>query len=41
MEGFIFSSAMDLSVGYYHIKFDADAQKLSTMLFPWKMGKYK
>jgi hypothetical protein len=26
---------------YYHIKLDADAQKLCTIVFPWHMGKYK
>jgi dihydroorotate dehydrogenase len=39
MEGFIFASALDLNMGYYHIKLDADAQKLCTIVFPW--GKYK
>jgi hypothetical protein len=38
MEGFIFASALDLNMGYYHIKLDADVQKLSTIVFPW--GKY-
>jgi hypothetical protein len=28
-------------MSYYHIKLDADAQKLCTIVFPWKMGKYK
>jgi hypothetical protein len=44
MEGFIFVSALDLNMGcmgYYHIKLDADAQKLCTIVFPWHMGKYK
>jgi hypothetical protein len=41
MEGFTFASALDLNMGYYHIKRDADAQKLCTIVFPWKMGKYK
>jgi hypothetical protein len=26
MEGFTFDSALDLNMGYYHIKLDADAQ---------------
>jgi outer membrane phospholipase A len=40
MEGFTFDSALDLNMGYYHIKldYDADAQKLRTIIFPW--GKY-
>jgi hypothetical protein len=28
MEGFIFASALDLNMGYYHVTIDADAQKL-------------
>jgi hypothetical protein len=41
MEGFSFALALDLNMGYYHIKLDADndAQKLCTIVFPW--GKYK
>jgi hypothetical protein len=43
MEGFTFVSALDLNMGYYHIKLDADAniQKLCTIVFLWHMGKYK
>jgi hypothetical protein len=41
MEGFTFASESDLNMGYYHIKLDADAQKLCTIVFPWYMGKYK
>jgi hypothetical protein len=40
MEGLTFASALDLNMGYYHIKLDADAQKLCTISFPWHMGKY-
>jgi hypothetical protein len=39
MEGFTFASALDLNMGYYHIKLDADAQNLCTILFPWYIGK--
>lgn len=28
-------------MGYYHIKLDADAQKLCTIVFPWGKYKYK
>ena len=38
MEGFTFATTLDLNMGYYHIKLDADAQKLCTIIFPW--GKY-
>jgi hypothetical protein len=41
MEGFTFDSALDLNMGYYHIKHDADAQELCTIVFQWYMGKYK
>jgi hypothetical protein len=41
MEGFTFASALYLNMGYYHIKLDADPQKVSTIVFPWHMGKYK
>jgi ABC-type phosphate transport system substrate-binding protein len=32
MEGFSFDSALDSNMGYNHIKLDADAQKLSTIV---------
>jgi hypothetical protein len=41
MEGFNFASALDLNMGYYHIKLDVDAQKLFTMVLPWVKYKYK
>jgi hypothetical protein len=41
MEGFTFASALDFNMGYYHIKLDADAQKLCTIVFPWGKYKYK
>jgi dihydroorotate dehydrogenase len=41
MERFTFASALDLNMGYYHIKLDSDAQKLCTIVFPWQMGKYE
>jgi hypothetical protein len=34
MEGFAFATALDLSMGYYHIKLDTGAQKLCTIVFP-------
>jgi hypothetical protein len=33
VEGFSFASELDLNMGYYHIKLDADAQKLCTIVF--------
>jgi hypothetical protein len=41
MEGFTFASALDLNMGYYHIKLEADAQNLCTIEFQWRVGKYK
>jgi hypothetical protein len=36
MEGSTFVSALDLNMGYYHIKLDTDddTQKLCTIVFP-------
>jgi hypothetical protein len=36
MEGFTFASALDLNIGFYHIKLDSDvdAQKLCSIVFP-------
>jgi hypothetical protein len=45
IEGFTFASALDLNMGtiYDHIKLDyqAYAQDLCTIVFPWHIGKYK
>jgi hypothetical protein len=41
MEGFTFASALDLNMGYYHIKLDSDAQKLCNIVFLWGKYKYK
>jgi hypothetical protein len=41
MKGLTFASALDLNMGYYHIKLDADAQKLCTIVLPWGKYKYK
>jgi hypothetical protein len=41
MEGFNFATALDLNMGYYCIKLDADAQRLCTIIFPWGKYKYK
>jgi Reverse transcriptase (RNA-dependent DNA polymerase) len=41
VEGFTFATALYFIMAnrYYHIKLDADDQKLCTIVFPW--GKYK
>jgi dihydroorotate dehydrogenase len=41
MEVFTFASAIDINMGYCHIKYDADTHKLCTIVLPWQMGKYK
>jgi hypothetical protein len=40
MEG-TFATALDLNMGYYHIKLDSDGQKICTIVFPWGKYKYK
>jgi hypothetical protein len=37
MEWFSFASALELNMGYYHIKIDTDAQNLCTIVLPWDM----
>jgi len=39
MEGFTYATALDLNMGYYHIRLDAASKKLCTLVFPW--GKYE
>jgi hypothetical protein len=41
MESFTFAKELDLNLGYYHIKLNANAQNLCKILFSWCMGKYK
>jgi hypothetical protein len=38
MEGFTYTTALDLNMGYYTIRLDSDAQKICTIVLPW--GKY-
>ena len=38
LEGFTFEIALDLNMGYYNIRFDHDASKICTIIFPW--GEY-
>jgi hypothetical protein len=39
LQGFPYATAIDLSMGYYHIPLDAYSQRLCTMILPW--GKYQ
>jgi hypothetical protein len=35
LSGFKYATAIDLSMGYYHIPLDLEAQKLCTTILPW------
>ena len=39
LEGFTYATALDLSMGYYHIPLTEEASKLCTTILPW--GKYR
>jgi Reverse transcriptase (RNA-dependent DNA polymerase) len=39
LQGFTFATAIDVSMGYYHIPLDDASQKLCTTILPW--GKYR
>ena len=39
MEGFFFATALDLNMGYYHIKLTPFSSNLCTIILPW--GKYR
>jgi hypothetical protein len=38
LEGFQFSTSLDLNMGYYHIEFSPFSKSLCTIILPW--GKY-
>ena len=38
VEGFKYATSLDLNMGYYIIRLDADSQKICTIILPW--GKY-
>ena len=38
VEGFRYATSLDLNMGYYTIRLDADSQKICTIILPW--GKY-
>ena len=35
IEGFTYTSALDLNMGYYTIQLDPDSQKICTIILPW------
>ncbi len=39
LSGFTYATALDLSMGYYHIPLDEESSKLCTTILPW--GKYR
>jgi hypothetical protein len=41
LSGFKYATAIDLSVGYYHIPLDLEAHKLCTRMLPWGKYQYK
>jgi hypothetical protein len=41
LSGFKYETAIDLSMGYYHISLDLEAQKLCTTILPWGKYQYK
>jgi hypothetical protein len=41
LSGFKYARAIDLSMGYYHIPLDVEAQKLCTTILPWGKYQYK
>ncbi len=38
LEGFTYATALDINMGYYTIRLDAQASEMCTIIFPW--GKY-
>jgi hypothetical protein len=40
LEGFKYATALDLSMGYYHVPLDEASQKLCSTIFPWAKYKY-
>jgi hypothetical protein len=41
LSGFKYATAIDLSMGYYHIPLDLEAQQLCTTILPWGKYQYK
>jgi hypothetical protein len=41
LSGFKYATAIDLSMGYYHITLDLEAQKLCIIILPWGKYQYK
>ncbi len=41
LEGFTFTTALDLNMGYYTIRLDPDASRICTVIFSWGKYSYK
>jgi len=41
LEGFQYATALDLNMGYYHVKLDADSRKLCTIVLPFGKFEYQ
>ncbi len=41
LEGFTFTTALDLNMGYYTIRLDPDASRICTVISPWGKYSYK
>ena len=41
LHGFKYATALDLSMGYYHIPLDEESQELCTTILPWGKYRYK
>jgi hypothetical protein len=41
LSGFKYATAIELSMGYYHIPLDLEAHKLCTAILPWGKYQYK
>jgi hypothetical protein len=41
LEGFTFTMALDLNMGYYTIRLDPDESRICTIIFPWRKYSYK
>jgi hypothetical protein len=41
LSGFKYATAIDLSMGYYHMPLDLEAHKLCANILPWGKNQYK
>ena len=41
LEGFQYSTSLDLSMGYYHIRIRKQSRNLCTIILPWEKYWYK